>query len=1713
MSTEMHSYSISRELEGLYSFTENDLPFSSIFKSLLTRLQSRDLSWEYVLDAIPVPGKPSFKPLNLFRHLVSSRSEKTDSTAWRLAVIRNHNRLFLSLPESARTGHAIGYKSPILEHAEDVMDDSCGSLGHFFRSSSNDPALYFGDGTSPIRHAQLSEFIDTLPSRLPIRHALGTKKPVVAVVLPNGPLVAAAVMAMSTYFVAAPVNPGAGHAQVLADVVQAGSSHLFTTEGEFQRLGFSHEELGRNNIQAVLVELDARLNMSVVWPVRGRNERADVPVGPNTAADTGLVLFTSGTSGTKKVVPITIRAIVQGVAQVIESWGLGVDDVCCNMMPLFHVGGLIRNVFAPVISGGSVLCCPAFDAGLFWDFASKGLATWYYASPSMHALILDEGTRRPEDVGSSRVRLVCNAAGALLPSLATQLRDTFNCTVLPSYGMTECMPISTPPLSYALTRPGTSGVTTGPEIAILSPSSSPLPPRAVGHIGVRGAPVFSGYLLPNGELDRSGFTSSGFFDTGDVGYLDDDGYLYITGRSKEVINRGGEVISPFEIEDAVVSSSKVPCSPISGRVSAAAAFSIPHDVLQEVVGVAVVTPPGKPRIDIRSLQDAVSDTLQKAKWPVILVFVDDIPRKGPKVVRIGLSSKLGLPEMTDHTKYSDRHWEAPGEGEDLQPCRHANKCDMDPRSLNDLLELSLPRGADFHSMFHPEDGTLEVVLAPRVGTSSPEMVASLQEVKTGVIRNMLREVVDNYILPHHFHVLDNPLPRSDGGAVDEEYVRELLEQQLQSELEALERTVAGRIQKIFADILNIEPHETDTDATFFQLGGDSLLAGRLLSALRSQFSVSIPLALLFSSGSVNNLTDYIETRVSESGSESGKSERDSLPGCSVEHNSRSPWLMAIQLVPLLVFYPLRRAFQWTLFMLLLSFCQQLPTMSSNPGRLLNLAVSIAIARAVTRVVFPILGIIAKWAIVGRHRAGLYPMWGLYHTRWWLTQKIVDVCGLGIFGWTNSGRVLYHRLMGARVGRNVTIEMAKTGEWDLLEIGDDVVLEKCTVRPFAAERNTSMLLSPIIIGRNSSVGVASIIAPGSTIPPSTHIGPNSSSWEMKDAKEDNAGLLQSLRAKPAWYLRALFTFPLFVVTGFVGRIPWLLGLLGLVLQFPSLQADPLSGILEWFTQNERVAFHYLAMALQAWLAPFFLFGFVVLIKYVLDLSFGRLEHLRIGVLGRLHDAENGGRPVGVGTVERWRMDLMNTVMPTSRLHDMTGMMGSHYEGTSKALRLLGATVGERVYWPGTGPSIGDYHLIEVGSDVVFGSRSHLATSDSTGSERVVIGNGSMIADRVALLPGVHVGECTTMGSGALTKRGTAYGRGGTYVGSKGGDAICLNQGGRGTKPSEFERAMRSEKTLVNPSTTDISEYAGTSPASTVPPTPMKPVAKQSIESVATIEVEGDGISPFGRAFYLRQAPYYVLPFWMITAYSTFTTVSVSIFWNVPSISSIQIAAKILLAWGDSRNDNLDAAWLFAVFFAATAILTFLFAILALAIVISAKWLLMGRRKEGNYDWDKSSYCQRWQAFLTIERLRGHCFRGHGVLGMLTGTEWIVMYFRLLGAKVGENVCLFANGNPSLMFTEPELVDIGDRVAVDDASVVAHINTRGKFDLNRLSIGDRAVLRTGSRLLSGATMGKDSCLLEHTLVMGGDVVEDGWTMQGWPADKFEGLRLGSNHGSGS
>ena len=512
---------------------------------------------------------------------------------------------------------------------------------------------------------------------------------------------------------------------------------------------------------------------------------------------------------------------------------------------------------------------------------------------------------------------------------------------------------------------------------------------------MRGPPVFPGYCKKGGKLDRSAFNVAGWFDTGDLGYLDEAGYLYITGRSKEVINRGGEIVSPFEVEEAIVAAAQDAKSPIFGRVSQALTFSIPHRVLQEVVAVVLVTPQGSRRADIRGLQEALRPFLQPVKVPVLIVFMDALPKRNNKVLRIGLSERLKLAEISDDLPTAARHLEAicpPPDTELKRPIQNW-PCQVDIDELTRCARNILGLNTDILFLRNAQSGLPECISAPaQLGTKVPGHVwANLQ--------HGMKAQVDGYAYPSSFHCLDEPFPLTDQGVLDEIMVHSMITKMSRSmEMQDGTSPTKRDVAQMFEDILGCPGPTLAADSDFFELGGDSLRAGKLLSLIRKCFEVRLPIDTLFTHSRIGSLADIIDTRIKRGALTQIKRKPlpPSLPGCKKTHSSTNPWLLVFQLLPVVVFYPMKRAFIWTVWMYLETCTEYLPTNDSTAGRLLNLIVSLGIARAVTALIAPLVAIVAKWVIIQRYREGMYPMWGVYHTRWWMVQKMLSISGLVSF---------------------------------------------------------------------------------------------------------------------------------------------------------------------------------------------------------------------------------------------------------------------------------------------------------------------------------------------------------------------------------------------------------------------------------------------------------------------------------------------------------------------------------------------------------------------------------------------------------------------------------------------------------------------------------------------------------------------------------------------
>ena len=524
----------------------------------------------------------------------------------------------------------------------------------------------------------------------------------------------------------------------------------------------------------------------------------------------------------------------------------------------------------------------------------------------MHHAIL---ASRPEVVDASRdtrIRLICNAAGGLLPTLAEELRDVFGgSAVLPSYGMTECMPIASPLPSYQLERPGCSGIACGPHLSIRNPANidEELPVGKTGAVCVRSFPTFEGYeVSANGPLDTSAFSKDGWFDSGDCGQMDADGYLYITGRSKEIINKGGEVISPFEIEEAVLSVAR-------DRVEATLAFCIQHDVLQEHIGLVVVPAPGQAPIGLTELHDRLREHLHPSKWPYLIVYMDDLPKNDAgKPLRIGLAPRLKLGTFTDDIPPLHRHFEAqcPPIGAPLaQPiaCSRPN-----------VNELGVVKSMKTIA------GIQDVAL--RVNSKNIEAFTSVgnDALDSQLITRALLEILPGYAIPAVIHVLNQPLLLLPSGEADFDG----MESEIRSSQTSIMTHEELVVRDIIARLLSLDSKLISTNSDFFLLGGNSLLVGRLAHAIRKKTSTDVQISDLFTNSTVRDIASMLK----DDGSSTAHGtivEKNPIGITTPDPTSVEDWANAkkrvrgsthplsliTQIIPFVFFYPLKAALNCT----------------------------------------------------------------------------------------------------------------------------------------------------------------------------------------------------------------------------------------------------------------------------------------------------------------------------------------------------------------------------------------------------------------------------------------------------------------------------------------------------------------------------------------------------------------------------------------------------------------------------------------------------------------------------------------------------------------------------------------------------------------------------------------------------------------------------------
>ena len=485
------------------------------------------------------------------------------------------------------------------------------TLRQLVTRSDDHPALVAPGAGVSLSYAELQRALDRAAGRLA---ALGVREgDRVALVAANGPAIVVAFLAVAARgAAAAPLNPALGVAEMTAELDDLRTSRVLH-DGSARAVAAAAEA----NVPASAMELaDAGLHID------GRpGDPLEATADPGALA---LLLHTSGTTSKPKTVPIRQRNLVASTRVVANGYALTGDDVTMCVMPLFHVHGLVAAVLATLSTGGTVIL-PRFRPSAFWEEVAKHDATWYTAVPTIHARLLTEAARlqvKPEH----RLRFVRSCSAPLPTVLWRRYEEAIGVPLVEAYGMTEAAhQMASNPLPPAERRPGTVGLPTGTEITTLDDDWQPVPAGEDGEVAVRGPSVVDEYL-DNPAATAASFRN-GWFRTGDVGKLSADGYLTLVGRVKELINRAGEKISPYEVEEVLLTHP---------AVAEAAAYPVPDETYGEQVGVVVVlhgeaTP--------KELAAHCADRLAAFKRPARVTILPEIP-KGPtgKIQRRTLNS-------------------------------------------------------------------------------------------------------------------------------------------------------------------------------------------------------------------------------------------------------------------------------------------------------------------------------------------------------------------------------------------------------------------------------------------------------------------------------------------------------------------------------------------------------------------------------------------------------------------------------------------------------------------------------------------------------------------------------------------------------------------------------------------------------------------------------------------------------------------------------------------------------------------------------------------------------------------------------------------------------------------------------------------------------------------------------------------------------------------
>jgi acyl-CoA synthetase (AMP-forming)/AMP-acid ligase II len=503
------------------------------------------------------------------------------------------------------------------------------TLRDLLAQGAESAAAVSAPGRPALDHGGLRRLIDTTLARL---NGLGLgRNDRVAIVLDNGPEMATCFIACASGVASAPLNPAYRADEFEFYLSDLNAKALIVSRGSASPAVEVAVKLG---VPVIDLVFDAA-QPAGSFTLEPREARTVAPAANGGYAqpdDISMVLHTSGTTSRPKIVPLSQGNLAASASHIARTLQFTEKDCGLNIMPLFHIHGLIAGVMAPLSAGSQVFCTPGFNALKFFGWMDEARPTWYTAVPTMHQAILGRASRSADVIARHPLRFLRSSSSSIPPQVIRELEEVFKAPLIEAYGMTEAThQMCSNPLPPAVRKPGTVGQAAGPEVAIMAEDGTLLARGETGEIVIRGPNVTAGYES-NPKANAEAFVN-GWFRTGDQGVMDADGYVSITGRLKEIINRGGEKISPREVDEILMDHP---------AVAQVVCFGMPHPKLGEEVAAVVVLRDGQQASE-RELQEFVAQHAADFKVPKKVLFMAEIPKGATgKLQRIGLAAKLGL---------------------------------------------------------------------------------------------------------------------------------------------------------------------------------------------------------------------------------------------------------------------------------------------------------------------------------------------------------------------------------------------------------------------------------------------------------------------------------------------------------------------------------------------------------------------------------------------------------------------------------------------------------------------------------------------------------------------------------------------------------------------------------------------------------------------------------------------------------------------------------------------------------------------------------------------------------------------------------------------------------------------------------------------------------------------------------------------------------------